>query len=69
MERYLVFARDAYAEPLSFQGALEAPAASAPELALSTYGDTWLELVLIPEREVVWAIEEPAAPASLEAAP
>jgi hypothetical protein len=67
MERYLVFARSAYAEPLSLQGTLELPAGTQPQQpALDAYGADWLELILIPEREAFWAIEEPAT-ASLEA--
>lgn len=59
MDQYLVFARTAYAEPLSYQGMLAAPTGQPPEqLALETYSGDWLELVLIPQQEVFWAIEE-----------
>jgi hypothetical protein len=67
METYLVFARAAYADPLSFQGTLEAPASPHPhQLALDTYGSDWVELVLIPKSEAHWAIQE-QAPRTLEA--
>jgi hypothetical protein len=59
METYLVFARAAYADPLSFQGALEVSAGAHPnQLALDTYGSDWVELVLVPERDLFWAIKE-----------
>jgi hypothetical protein len=61
-ERYLVFARSAYAEPLGFQGTLEVAAGQDPQRqALEIYGAEWVELALVPEREVFWAIEEPVA--------
>lgn len=69
MERYLVFARKAYADPLSLEGALDVPAGQNPQQpALEAYGDDWLELILIPEREAFWAIEEPTS-ISAEARP
>jgi hypothetical protein len=69
METYLVFARAAYADPLSFQGTLEGPAGTHPHrLALDTYGSDWVELVLIPASEVHWAIQE-ETPLAMEAHP
>ena len=69
METYLVFARAAYADPLSFQGTLEAPAGRSPnQLALDAYGGNWVELVLIPASEAHWAIRE-APPLAMEALP
>lgn len=56
---YLVFARAAYAEPLSFQGTLEVLAGELPnQRALDAYGDDWVELILLPESEAHWAILE-----------
>jgi hypothetical protein len=69
MDRYLVFARAAYAEPLSYRGALELPAGESPDLAArETYGVEWVELVLVPEGEITWVVDEPAA-TSVEAQP
>lgn len=69
MERYLVFARAAYAEPLAYRGALEPPAGESPERAArDAYGAEWVELVLIPEGAITWVVDEPAA-TSVEARP
>ena len=69
MENYLVFARAAYADALSFHGTLEAPAGRSPnQLAADTYGSDWVELVLIPASEVQWAIQE-ETPLAMEAEP
>jgi hypothetical protein len=69
METYLVFARAAYADPLSYQGSFEAAAdANLNNIALDTYGDQWVELVLIPGVQAYWAIQE-APPPAIEAQP
>ena len=69
MERYLVFARAAYAEPLSLQGTLELPHGQAPQQpALDRYGGDWVELVLIAEQDAFWALQE-ATPAGPESRP
>jgi hypothetical protein len=53
MERYLVFARREYDEPLAHQGEIVcAVGEDAAALALARFGDNWLELVLIPEDAV-----------------
>lgn len=56
MENYLVFARTEYEEPLEYRGNLEAPDdGEAEKLAGEKFGRGWLELVLVPEREIYWA--------------
>ncbi|MGH2541601.1 MAG: hypothetical protein ACRDIB_02310 [Ardenticatenaceae bacterium] len=57
MDRFLVFARTQYEEPLSYQGELEATAEEAGRLATERFGDWWLELVLIPEDQVEWVLQ------------
>ena len=57
--RYVVFARREYSEPLTEIGKLELPAGAALGGAVTRqYGEQWLELVAIPEREITWAIRE-----------
>jgi hypothetical protein len=69
METYLVFARAAYADPLCFQGTLQAPAGKSPnQLALDAYGGDWVELALISVAEAHWAIQE-ETPLTTEAEP
>jgi len=59
MERYLVFARTEYDEPLEHRGEIEAQdAEEAKKLALENYGVEWLEMSLVPEGEVYWAERE-----------
>jgi hypothetical protein len=55
VERYLVFARTRYEEPLSQEGTLEVDAGDdAAAWATERFGDHWLELVLIPTRALFW---------------
>jgi hypothetical protein len=58
VERYLVFARTRYEEPLSQEGTLEVDAGDdaddAAARARERFGDHWLELVLIPTRALFW---------------
>jgi hypothetical protein len=55
VERYLVFARTRYEEPLSQEGTLEVDAGEdAAGRAMERFGDHWLELVLIPTEAVSW---------------
>ncbi|HET8631611.1 MAG TPA: hypothetical protein VFL91_29670 [Thermomicrobiales bacterium] len=66
MDRYLVFARRQYDEPLAHQGDVEVAAGEDPAgPALARFGDDWLELVLIPEA----AIERVPLEAEAEARP
>ena len=61
MENYLVFARTDYDEPLEYRGNLEAADdEGADRLAIERFGEEWLELVLIPEREIHWVQREEA---------
>ena len=55
MSRYLVFARERYAEPLELQGELEAPdddaaKQSAPDDA------RFIEIQLVPDDEIRWVV-------------
>jgi hypothetical protein len=57
MERYRVFGRTTYPEPLEFQGMVTAADdAAAATLALERYGRGWVELVLVPERSIQWVL-------------
>ena len=59
MERYFVFARTEYDEPLEHRGEVEAEGAEeAGKLALREYGEEWLEMSLIPTSQVYWAERE-----------
>ena len=58
MERYLVFARTEYAEPLEHRGDVEAAGnEDAAKLARSATGD-WLEMSLVPVSKAYWAERE-----------
>jgi hypothetical protein len=66
VERYRVFGRTSYPEPLEFQGTLTAAGHdAAATAALERHGRRWVELVLIPEREIHWIL----GPASQAAQP
>ena len=57
VERYRVFGRTAYPEPLEFQGTLSAADQdAAARTALERPGRKWVELVLIPERSIHWIL-------------
>ena len=59
MERYFVFARTEYDEPLEHRGEVEAEGAEgARKLALEEYGEEWLEMSLVPVSQVYWAERE-----------
>jgi hypothetical protein len=59
MERYFVFARTEYDEPLEHRGDVEAEdAEEARKLALEEYGGKWLEMSLVPVGRVYWAERE-----------
>ena len=59
MERYLIFARAEYDEPLEHRGEVEAPGDDeAAKLARERYGDDWLEMSLVPVSKVYWAERE-----------
>lgn len=61
MANYLIFARTEYAEPLEHKGNLEAADNDeARELAIERFGAEWLELTLVPEREIHWVLREEA---------
>jgi hypothetical protein len=59
MERYFVFARTEYDEPLEHRGEVEAgDAEEARKLSLGEYGEEWLEMSLVPVGQVYWAERE-----------
>lgn len=61
MANYLVFARTDYAEPLEHRGEIEAADdGEAKKLAVERFGGDWLELTLVPEREIYWVLREEA---------
>lgn len=66
MNDYMVFARTEYSEPVELQGSIQAADdEEAKKVAVERFGGEWLELVLIPERDVHWVMrkEEVEAPA------
>ena len=59
MERYLVFARTEYDEPLEHRGDVEAADdGDAAKLAKERYGQDWLEMSLVPVSKAYWAERE-----------
>ncbi len=59
MERYLVFARTEYDEPLEHRGDVEAASdEAAAKLVLERYGKDWLEMSLVPVSRAYWAENE-----------
>ena len=57
MERYRVFGRTEYPEPLEFQGTVTATDDdTTATTALQRHGRQWVELVLIPERSIHWIL-------------
>ena len=62
MDDYLIFARTEYSEPLEHQGNIQAADdEEAKKLALERFGEQWLELVLVPERDVHWVMRKEEA--------
>jgi 1,2-phenylacetyl-CoA epoxidase PaaB subunit len=59
MERYLVFARAEYDQPLEHRGGVEAAGdEEAARLARERYGEDWLEMSLVPVSKAYWAEKE-----------
>jgi len=59
MERYFVFARTEYDEPLEYRGDVEAAGdEEAAKLARERYGKDWLEMSLVPVSAAYWAEKE-----------
>jgi hypothetical protein len=68
MERYFVFARTEYDEPLEHTGDVEACGVEdAKNLALEAYGGEWLEMSLVPVGQVYWAEREEETEVGVEA--
>ena len=56
MQRYMVFARTEYDEPLEHRGDVEAAGAEeAKAAAVQQFGEDWLEMSLVPADEVFYA--------------
>jgi 1,2-phenylacetyl-CoA epoxidase PaaB subunit len=59
VERYLVFTRTEYDEPLEHRGDVEAADDDdAAKLAKERYGQDWLEMSLVPVSKAYWAVRE-----------
>jgi len=59
VETWVVFARREYKEPLTRIGTLElAPGEDVKRAATRAHGESWLELVAVPESRIAWAIRE-----------
>ncbi|MEJ7840205.1 MAG: hypothetical protein WKF95_00445 [Rubrobacter sp.] len=59
MDKYLVFARSEYDEPLEHRGEVEASGdEAAAKLAQEQHGKEWLEMVLVPVSKAYWAEKE-----------
>ena len=59
MERYMVFARTEYDEPLEHRGDVEAADDDdAAKRARERYGQDWLEMSLVPVSKAYWAERE-----------
>lgn len=68
MEKYMVFARTEYDEPLEHRGEVEASRVKeASRLVLERYGKDWLEMSLVPVSEIHWAEREEKAEVEVEA--
>jgi len=68
MERYFVFARTEYDEPLEHRGEVEAgDDEEAKKRALEGYGQDWLEMSLVPVGWVYWAEREEETEVGVEA--
>jgi hypothetical protein len=68
MERYFVFARTEYDEPLEHRGDVEAEGIDeAKKLALEEFGKEWLEMSLVPVGQVYWAEREEETGMGVEA--
>jgi hypothetical protein len=55
MSRYLVFAREQYAEPLELRGDLEASDDEAAKLAAPD-DERFIEIQLVPDDEIRWVV-------------
>lgn len=59
MEKYLVFARTEYDQPVEHRGDVEAASdEEATKLAKERYGQDWLEMSLVPVSKAYWAEKE-----------
>jgi 1,2-phenylacetyl-CoA epoxidase PaaB subunit len=62
MDKYMVFARAEYDEPLEHRGDVEASNdEEAARLARERHGEDWIEMVLVPVSKAYWAEKETEA--------
>jgi 1,2-phenylacetyl-CoA epoxidase PaaB subunit len=68
MEKYFVFARTEYDEPLEHRGDVEAgDVEEARRRALQQYAEEWLEMSLVPVSRIYWAEREEETEVGVEA--
>lgn len=59
MEKYMVFARTEYDQPIEHRGDVEAGSdEEAAKVARDRYGKDWLEMSLVPVSRAYWAEKE-----------
>ncbi|QIN78762.1 hypothetical protein GBA65_09785 [Rubrobacter marinus] len=59
MERYMVFARTEYDQPIEHRGDVEAGSdEEAAKVAQERHGRDWLEMTLVPVSRAYWAEKE-----------
>ena len=59
MEKYMVFARTEYDQPIEHRGDVEAGGdEEAAKAAQERYGKDWLEMTLVPVSRAYWAEKE-----------
>ena len=59
MEKYLVFARTEYDQPVEHRGDVQAASdEEATKFAKERYGQDWLEMLLVPVSKAYWAEKE-----------
>jgi hypothetical protein len=59
LDRYMVFARTEYDEPLEHRGDVEASGEEdATRRAMARHGKDWLEMSLVPVSKAYWAERE-----------
>jgi 1,2-phenylacetyl-CoA epoxidase PaaB subunit len=59
MERYMVFARTEYDQPIEHRGDVEAASdEEAAKAAQERYGKDWLEMSLVPVSKAYWDEKE-----------
>ena len=62
-QTYHIYARTTYDEPLTLFGKLDAPTGEPTKAGVMaildpTEAQTWVEVILIPDKEILWARRE-----------